>query len=112
MAKAKGFSVLEELRPKLPKGPDPVPAVVKPDPPPARAVVRYERKGHGGKEVTLVEKLELSPTRLELWCKDLKKALGCGGTVDGDAIVLQGDLRTRLPKLLTDKGVGKITVSG
>jgi translation initiation factor 1 len=73
-------------------------------------VVRLERKQRGGKEVTVVEKLELGERDLERWCKELKQALGCGGAVDGAAIVLQGDLRKRLPDLLTQRGVRKVTV--
>jgi translation initiation factor 1 len=44
-------------------GIDPRPADPAPEPAPrgpARAVVRLERKGRGGKEATVVEKLELS----------------------------------------------------
>jgi translation initiation factor 1 len=77
---------------------------------PARAVVRLERKGHGGKEVTLVDKLELSRTELEKWLKALKQALGCGGVVEEGALVLQGDQRERLPALLEARGVKKITL--
>lgn len=106
------FASLQRLRDSLPAGPTnevrPAPAAKGP----ARAVVRLERKHRGGKEVTVVEKLELPPDALATWCKDLKQALGCGGTVEGDAIVLQGDLRQRVPAVLTKKGVGKITVSG
>ena len=69
-----------------------------------------ERKGRGGKEATIIEKLGLAPPQLEAWCKELKQALGCGGAVDGDVIVLQGDLRQRLPAVLTGKGVAKVTV--
>ncbi|HEY0191168.1 MAG TPA: translation initiation factor [Kofleriaceae bacterium] len=78
--------------------------------PPARAVVRMERKGRRGKEVTVVDKLELKPAELETWCRDLKQALGCGGAVEGELIVLQGDLRTRLPAVLTQKGIVKVTI--
>ena len=69
-----------------------------------------ERKGRGGKEVTVIEKLELKEKELEEWCRALKAALGCGGAVDGDTIVLQGDLRQRVPAILTAKGVGKVSV--
>lgn len=104
------FAALDALRAKLPPGP-PAPA---PKPiekkPPARAVVRYERKGRGGKEVTVVDKLDLVPKDLETWCSELKAAMGCGGFVDDDTIVLQGDLRTRLPAVLSAKGVVKVTV--
>lgn len=105
------FAALDALRDQLPSKPLPILEKAAPKGP-ARAVVRYERKGHGGKEVTFVEKLDLRPAELETWCGELKKALGCGGRVDGDAIMLQGDLRARVPQVLTARGVGKITVSG
>jgi translation initiation factor 1 len=73
-------------------------------------VVRMERKGRGGKEVTVVDKLGLRPAELEEWCRALKAALGCGGAVDGDLILLQGDLRARVPAVLTARGVAKVTV--
>jgi len=69
-----------------------------------------ERKGRGGKEVTVVDKLGLRPPDLEDWCRELKQSLGCGGAVDGDVIVLQGDLRPRLPAVLTARGVAKVTI--
>ncbi len=52
---------------------------------PAKAVVRYERKGHGGKEVTRIEQLGLPSEELERWLKPLKQSLGCGGRVEDDA---------------------------
>jgi translation initiation factor 1 len=76
-----------------------------------RAVVRLERAGRGGKEVTVVEHLNLAGLELDRWLKALKTGLGCGGTVEGDAIVLQGDQRKRLPPLLTKRGVRKVTVA-
>ena len=101
------FAGLANLREGLPVGPE----QKQPEPKgPARAVVRMERKGRGGKEATVIEKLGLTATELETWCRELKQALGCGGVVDGDAIVLQGDLRTRLPAVLTKRGVAKVTV--
>jgi translation initiation factor 1 len=77
---------------------------------PARAVVRLERKGRGGKEATIVEKLLLPPEELADWLKELKRALGCGGAVEGDALALQGDLRGRVKELLERRGVRKVTV--
>jgi translation initiation factor 1 len=78
---------------------------------PARAVVRMERSGRGGKEVTVISHLGLSAAALETWMKQLKGALGCGGHVEGDELTLQGDQRKRLPALLTARGVKKITVA-
>jgi translation initiation factor 1 len=77
-------------------------------PPPARAVVRLERKGRGGKEATVIEKLGLPPRALTAWSDELKRSLGCGGTVEEDAIVVQGDQRERVRKWLEARGVGKI----
>ena len=110
---ANPFASLEALRSSLPSGPSPAAtaplARARPSGP-VRAVVRMERKGRGGKEVTIVDKLGLGAAELEIWCRDLKHALGCGGSVDGEAIVLQGDLRSRLPAVLAARGVGKVTV--
>ena len=107
---ANPFAALEALRGSLPSGPAaPRPIPDKPSAP-GRAVVRMERKGRGGKEVTVVDKLGLGPAALEIWCRDLKHALGCGGSVDGETILLQGDLRSRVPAVLTARGVAKVTI--
>lgn len=76
----------------------------------ARAVVRMERAGRGGKEATVVEQLDLTPVEREAWLKDLKAALGCGGSIEGASLMLQGDHRKRLPKLLAARGVKKVTI--
>lgn len=111
MTKKDPFAELEKLRASLPKGPEaPAPKPAPPPRGPARAVVRMERKGRGGKEVTIVDKLGLRAADLERWCKDLKQALGCGGTVDGELIVLQGDLRPRITQVLEKLGVAKVTL--
>ena len=103
------FDALQSLRDRLPPGTPPPQPIARG---PARAVVRLERKHRRGKEVTVVDKLGLSADELARWCRELKQALGCGGIVDGDAIVLQGDLKARLPALLAARGVAKVTVSG
>ncbi|HLL81695.1 MAG TPA: translation initiation factor, partial [Longimicrobium sp.] len=77
---------------------------------PARATVRMERKGRGGKEVTVVEQLELPQAQLDRWCKELKQSLGCGGALEEQSIVLQGDHRERVKALLLARGVRKVSV--
>jgi translation initiation factor 1 len=95
----------------LPPGPAPAPEPKAPAPRgPARAVVRMERKGRGGKEVTVVEGLDLPAPELDRWLQALKGSLGCGGTVEDGALVLQGDHRDRLPSLLAARGVRKVAV--
>jgi translation initiation factor 1 len=91
-----------------PSPPPTAPAAKPPKPPPARAVVRIERKGRGGKEATVIEKLALPPKSLAAWSDELKRSLGCGGTVEGDAIVVQGDQRERVRKWLEAKGVVRV----
>src|SRR5438874_2884281 len=92
------FAALGGLKDSLPSKPL-APGQAKVVKGPARAVVRMERKGRGGKEVTVVEQLGLSARELEKWVKDLKGALGCGGDVEGDALMLQGDQRQRIEPL-------------
>lgn len=76
---------------------------------PARAVVAVERKGRGGKTVTLVTHLGLSNDALDAWVTEMKRSLGCGGTREDDAIALQGDQRERAIDWLTRKGVRKVS---
>ena len=102
------FAALAPRREGLAQG-RPPPPVVEPKGP-ARAVVRMERKGRGGKEVTVVEGMELKGSELERWLKELKQALGCGGTIEERAIVLQGDHRERLRAILPARGVRKVSV--
>lgn len=106
------FGGLGKLREGLPTQPSKsTPGVVPLDPKgPARAVVRLERKGRGGKEATVVSHLELSSKELERWVGELKRSLGCGGQVEGDLLVFQGDQRDRVAPLLEARGVRKVTL--
>ena len=94
-------------KPKAPAEPPRLPPGTRVVP---RAVVRMERSGRGGKEVTVIEHLDLGPLEREKWLKQLKAALGCGGVVEGDSLVLQGDHRKRLPAILTAAGVRRVTL--
>ena len=62
------------------------------------AVVRVgrETQGRGGKGVTVITGLPLSPTALEDLAKQFKKRCGCGGTVRNGVIEIQGDHRDLL----------------
>jgi translation initiation factor 1 len=70
-----------------------------------------ERAGRGGRTVTVVEQLGLPDEELAAWLRALQGALGCGGTVDGRAIVLQGDLRGRVREALVARGVRRVVVA-
>ena len=73
---------------------------------PARvtAKLRMEKKGRGGKTVTVVFGLPNNRTFLETLCQELKRACGTGGAVAADGIELQGDLRERVRGVLLKKG--------
>ena len=111
-----GLAGLAARLASLPTAPErtaaPPPAAKPPGPPPpARAVVRMERAGRGGKIVTVVEKLALPQRELAAWLGELKRALGCGGVVEDGALVLQGDTRERVGAWLAGRGVKKVTVA-
>ena len=71
-----------------------------------KVVVRHERKGHGGKTVTVVT--GVAAFALDSMCAEMKRALGCGARVEDGAVVLQGDLVPRAIAFLEKKGAKKI----
>jgi translation initiation factor 1 len=68
------------------------------------AKLRMEKKGRGGKTVTVVYDLPDNQVFLKELAQELKRGCGTGGAVTGNAIELQGDLRERVREHLTKKG--------
>jgi len=68
------------------------------------AKVRVEKKGRGGKTVTVVYGLPENADFLKELSQDLKRACGTGGTVVEGGVELQGDLRPRVRGVLTQRG--------
>ncbi len=68
------------------------------------AKLRMEKKGRGGKTVTVVDGLPRNASFLKDLCQDLKRACGTGGAVGDGAVELQGDLRERVREFLMKKG--------
>jgi translation initiation factor 1 len=58
--------------------------------------VSRETKGRKGKGVTVIKGVPLAGDELEALATKLKKRCGCGGTVDGGSIEIQGDHRDLL----------------
>ena len=75
-------------------------------PVPSRIVakVRMEKKGRGGKTVTVVYGLPQNAEFLKELCQELKRACGTGGTVVDGGVELQGDLRPRVRDVLAQRG--------
>ena len=68
------------------------------------AKLRLEKKGRGGKAVTVVDGLPDNAVFLKDLCQELKRLCGTGGTVDAGSVELQGDLRDRIRVALRAKG--------
>lgn len=68
------------------------------------AHVRRETKGRGGKTVTVVRNLRLSPDDLKALGKHLRQVCGSGGTVKDGEIEIQGDHRERVKAALEELG--------
>ncbi|HSM23406.1 MAG TPA: translation initiation factor Sui1 [Anaerolineaceae bacterium] len=66
--------------------------------------LRIDRKGRGGKSVTLIEGLVASEQELKELAKELKKVCGAGGAVKNGLIEIQGDVRDLLKEKLEQKG--------
>ena len=105
------FAKLAALRDALPAG---TPATTTTAPAEKKAprvfgekvVVRFERKGHGGKTVTVVT--GVLKHVVDDVATEMKKALGCGARVEDGAVVLQGDLVDRAIAFLEKKGAPNI----
>jgi translation initiation factor 1 len=68
------------------------------------ATLRIEKKGRGGKTVTVVDGLPRNAVLLKALGQELKRVCGTGGAIAGGAIELQGDLRERVRGMLLTKG--------
>lgn len=67
--------------------------------------VRFERKGRGGKTVTVIGGFcELPPPQLLTLTQQLRKALGTGGVALESEVELQGDQRLRAAAWLRGQG--------
>jgi translation initiation factor 1 len=73
---------------------------------PARitAKLRLEKKGRGGKSVTVIDGLPDNAAFLEELAAALKKSCGTGGTTRPGAVELAGDVRERVRSLLAARG--------
>ncbi len=68
------------------------------------AKLRLEKKGRGGKSVTVVDGLPRNAAFLAALGAELKRTCGTGGTVFETGVELQGDLRDRVRDVLLKKG--------
>lgn len=68
------------------------------------AKVRRETKGRKGKGVMTISGLGLEAKALKDLASKLKKTCGCGGSVVGETIEIQGDKRDQIKQVLEKNG--------
>lgn len=75
-----------------------------------KLVLRREKKGRGGKTVTVIAGLGWRARQLEELARTLRKAFGCGSSVEGDTVILQGDMTERTQRWLVDRGAKQVVI--
>ena len=75
-------------------------------------ICKFEKKGRNGKPVTLIEGFEGSDEDLKQISKKIKTTLGIGGSEKDGIIVIQGDNRDKIMKILQDLGYKTKRVGG
>jgi translation initiation factor 1 len=68
------------------------------------AYIARDRKGRGGKTVTVVRNLQLTTEDMRALGSQLRKACGAGGTVKDGVIEIQGDHREKVAAKLAELG--------
>jgi translation initiation factor 1 len=71
---------------------------------PQQQNLRVWKEYHGGKAVTIIRDYIGSASDLEALGKEIKVKCGVGGTVKNGEIIIQGDKREQVMKLLEQKG--------
>ena len=64
--------------------------------------VLIEKKGRGGKTATIIEGFEIPDDEIDEIARTLRKKLGTGGSARGGEILIQGDRKTDVIRLLKD----------
>jgi translation initiation factor 1 len=72
----------------------------------------YSKKGRGGKIVTVIKGYEGSEESLKILGKEIKNKLGVGGSVKNGEIIIQGNIRDKIIKILQEKGFSVKKVGG
>lgn len=69
-----------------------------------RLTVRREKKGHGGKTVTIAEGPAFTGRKLDELAREAARSLGVGARVEGMTLVVQGDQAERFVTWLAQRG--------
>lgn len=66
--------------------------------------VLIEKKGRGGKTATIIEGFEIPDDEVDEVARTLRKKLGTGGSSRGGEILIQGDRKEDVVRLIKDMG--------
>jgi translation initiation factor 1 len=72
----------------------------------------WKERGRGGKESTVVKGFVGSDEKLEDLAKLIKSKCACGGAAKEGNIIVQGDHRDKIIKMLTDLGYKNVKKAG
>ncbi len=75
-----------------------------------KIVVAKSRKGRGGKTVTTVRGIDATGEALDSIARELKKALGCGASVENGEVVVQGEQEPRVAAWLEAQGARRVVI--
>ena len=74
--------------------------------------VHLEKKGRGGKSVSIVRGIQMTNTAMKDIEKKLKSKCGVGGSQKNGEIIIQGDHRDKIIELLKEMGANDIKKAG
>lgn len=74
--------------------------------------IKYEKKGRGGKTVSIVSGIKTHPDGLTELATLLKNKCGTGGSAKDGEIIIQGDHRDKIMEILKSKGYSNVKKSG
>ncbi len=73
---------------------------------------KIEKKGRGGKTVSIIEGFVGSKEDIKSLAKEIKNYCGTGGSVKGDKIIIQGNVRDKIMPFLKERGYNVKRVGG
>ncbi len=66
--------------------------------------IELDKKGRNGKQATLISGFEGTEDQLKEFARKIKTTCGVGGSTREGEILIQGDFREKVSKMLTEQG--------